>query len=132
MEVSKKYQASDYWVKAQPEVSPIRKCVSNVTYMRNKLFYISNLEIKLCESHFAMFEATFETHFLIGQTSGHYSIQKKVKTRLRDPASWLPLAAEASSHNLVFTFKLSTVFCQFFICSNNIWNSLQYLMNVQL
>ena len=29
---------------------------------------------------------------------------RKVKTRLRDPASWLPLDAGASSRNLVFTF----------------------------
>ena len=28
----------------------------------------------------------------------------KFKTRLRDPASWLPLAAGASSRNLVFAF----------------------------
>ena len=59
-----------------PEVSPIRKCVSNVTYIRNtlfyiwKVFYIGNVEIRLCESHFARFETTFETHFLIGETSG--------------------------------------------------------------
>ena len=32
-----------------------------------------------------------------------------MKTRLRDPASWLLLAARASSRNLVFTFQLSTV-----------------------
>ena len=32
-----------------------------------------------------------------------------MKTRLRDAASWLPLAAGASSHNLAFTFYLSTV-----------------------
>ena len=29
---------------------------------------------------------------------------RKVKTRLREPASWLPLATGASSRNLVFTF----------------------------
>ena len=33
----------------------------------------------------------------------------KVKTRLRDPAPWIPLAAGASSRNLVITFQLSTV-----------------------
>ena len=32
-----------------------------------------------------------------------------MKTRLRDPASWLPLAVGASSRNLVFTFQLSIV-----------------------
>ena len=32
-----------------------------------------------------------------------------MKTKLRDPASQLPLAAGTSSRNLVSTFKLSTV-----------------------
>ena len=32
----------------------------------------------------------------------------KVKTRLRDPASWLPLATGASSRNLVFPFCWDT------------------------
>ena len=31
-------------------------------------------------------------------------LSSKVKTRLREPASWLPLAAGLSSSNLVFTF----------------------------
>ena len=31
-------------------------------------------------------------------------MSKKVKARLRDPASWLPLAAEASSRNLAWEF----------------------------
>ena len=35
-----------------------------------------------------------------------------MKTRSRDLASWLPLAAGASSRNLVFTFQLSTVDCR--------------------
>ena len=33
----------------------------------------------------------------------HYSATM-VKTRLRDPTSWLPVAAGASSRNLVFNF----------------------------
>ena len=31
-------------------------------------------------------------------------LHRKVTTRLREPAYWLPLTAGASSHNLVFTF----------------------------
>ena len=34
----------------------------------------------------------------------HKEMSNKAKGRLRDPASQLPLAAEASSRNLVFTF----------------------------
>ena len=32
-------------------------------------------------------------------------LRRKVKTRLREPASWVPLAARASLRNLVFTFS---------------------------
>ena len=37
-------------------------------------------------------------------------MSRKAKARLCDPASWLPLAMEASSHNLSFAFFDMSVF----------------------
>ena len=77
------------------EVSRIRKCVSNVTYIRNKLFYIWkvfyvwNVEIKLYESHFATFETTFDTHFLIGETSGGRGKLTNDRSHCRDDHNFL-------------------------------------------
>ena len=49
------------------------------------------------------------------------------RTRLRDPASWLTLVIEISSHNLFFTLKLSVVHGSF--CSNSEVESYQQQFN---